>query len=142
ISFSIGNGPDWIKGLTIEVKNVSENPVYFFHYAALLHSNQKATALHIPFKYNDSQMREAFLNKTDISKSNAKPLLPGQTVKLTISENDYKGVMYWVDNEPSSYIERIVFLLQFAEYGDGATWSGGNNYPKKANKEINLMENK
>lgn len=127
---------NWLRDLEVEVKNVSEKPVYFIHVSLLLPDmpvdppEPRADGLKpsrviagFPLDYGDGR----FINLKELSSPQDVPLMPGETYVLRVPDMHVKGLENMkrrkgVGNEVTKRVEIEVNTVSF---GDGSGYYGG-----------------
>jgi hypothetical protein len=137
ISRELGNKPfinetqvsgvqDWLKDLTLGIKNIFRKPVQYLQIELVIEKQGKlSTKVGIPVSFRAPQ--EAILD-TDGKPSGRyqrKMLIPGEVVKIKVSDRD---IMFWgnyLKKFEAGDVDRVMIDIRFVEYDDGTGWAFG-----------------
>lgn len=127
IEFGVGKDQDWLKGLTIEVENVSTKPIYYFRYAGFTGKETGQTiGAYIPMLFNREMEKAAEQENKLLENLGSLPLNPRERVKIVIDQQRYQWLKEMEAKGTISPIKKIHFVLQVVYYGDGTRWMTGN----------------
>lgn len=116
-SFKDKENKNWARELEIEVKNTGDKPIYHLYFVL---SMPDVTQGGVPFAFQLTYgRRELWLRETEITPEDV-PILPGETVTLTIPERFVKAYEGLRDKEKLyEDSQKVEFLLQGVDFGDG-----------------------
>ncbi len=127
---------NWLRDLEVEVKNVSEKPVYFIHVSLLLPDmpvdppEPRADGLTplravagFPLDYGDGRL----INLKEISSPQDTPLMPGETYVLRVPDMHVKGLEHMKRRQGvgDEVTKRIVLEVNTVSFGDGTGFIAG-----------------
>jgi hypothetical protein len=137
----ISAGDDWLKGLTIRVRNDSDKPVNF-------------VGLDIQFRWPEEQSRELDLhapieygrNPFNPSEHEFVPegelIFPGQTRDIPLTDGGYDSLRSILDNLkfPAS-IKEVILQVRTVGFSDGTAWATGNTFRRDPNNPGKWIRN-
>jgi hypothetical protein len=128
---------DWLNGLTIEVENTSNKPIYYFRYAMVIRI-ENATPIGHQFIFNEELRKPPIMDERLLFEStNLQPLLPSEKTILSLPSNSSFYVKKLVEQRvPLSNVKKVDFILQIATYNDKTYWFGGNEFDSISNKKL------
>jgi hypothetical protein len=113
---------DWLRGLVVRFKNVSDKPVSSveFH-LALADPETSANVITFTLKYGDTPVAGG----PDMTE----PLMPGETAELTLSESWYDQAnqsLKQSHNTLATMVDRADLELSYVYFNDHTTWHAGS----------------
>lgn len=119
---------DWIQGLTISVRNKSEKPITHISLRILFPRPKEQQDLldfvdllnygESPIPYEDGR----------IPFNSATPVLPGETVELRLTDEDYNALKTLLRESKYSSINKIKVDVEVLGFSDGTLWMAGRMY--------------
>ncbi|MEW6731156.1 MAG: hypothetical protein AB1489_07455 [Acidobacteriota bacterium] len=121
----VGEGDNWLENLTIEVENISEQPVRAFTYNVLLpNSGNKQLPLGSRLTYGKELIQP--LEKNNSILPNTTAILPGKTVQLTWPANYYSKLRSQLEVSGNiTKVVEVVLVLQHVYFQNRTVWYGG-----------------
>lgn len=134
INCTVGIGENWLEGLTIEVQNVSAQPITSFTYSVSFGrvGNEK---IPVGARFHYQQDVGIDIEKGTPIRPTAALLKPGETVKLTWEDNSFERTVELIRKNGSvSKIRKATLILQSAYFQDSSVWYGGRIKDLKTGK--------
>jgi len=121
------DGDDWLRGLTVSVANASGKTVTFIGVEIFFkrpgeHSGEPGALWHL--EYGDDPFR--YQSETDMPALRVKPVPPGGTVEIQLSDNDFDQMKIFL--KEAKYPTSVNFIeLRITDIGfsDGTAWNAG-----------------
>jgi hypothetical protein len=115
---------DWLKNLTISVKNVSGKNITFISLTLDFPRSEGSTE--VPSAYDLEYGRNPLFPVDAILPDNQKPILAGETKDLALSDEEYNSLRHFLSetNYPTS-IKQVDIILGQIIFEDGTKWAGG-----------------
>lgn len=137
----ISAGDDWLKGLTIRVRNDSDKPVNF-------------VSLDIQFRWPEAQSRELdlvapieygrnpFVPSEEEFVPEAELIFPGQTRDIPLTDRGYDELRSILDNLkfPAS-IKGVILRVRTVGFSDGTAWDSGSTFRRDPNNPGKWIRN-
>ncbi|MFY9554900.1 MAG: hypothetical protein WAV47_09325 [Blastocatellia bacterium] len=122
----------WVRDLELEVKNVSTKPIYEIYFTLFLpdDKNNNGASYGVNLQYG----RIDLIHPRQRPSTEDKPLGPGKTVLLKVSEGLWGGYEYHLRNEnvPEKASYRVRLTILAINFGDGTGFiNGGVPYPRE-----------
>lgn len=122
----LGN-PHWFRDFELEVTNTSNKPIYHLDiwliYPEVISENGRRVGVALRYGRMDFVHFSTRPLPTDV------PILPGETISLTIPEMDQKGWMAHKIAENRADPKRVELDLTQVSFGDGSGFIGSNGEP-------------
>lgn len=120
---------DWFKGLTIRVRNDSKKPITHIALRIIFpppEGQEDKLKFVEPLTYGASPIPSA---DGHVPFNTAKPVLPGESVELQLSDEDFYNIMTLLNDsgQPLS-IKKIKVNVMMLGFSDGTLWLGGKSY--------------
>ncbi|HJQ34442.1 MAG TPA: hypothetical protein VJ866_19840 [Pyrinomonadaceae bacterium] len=134
---------DWVEGFTILVHNISGKTITALAVDATFHRpDGKSSRETPPFSYtfhfgpNPLFPEYSLRDKTKIIK-------PGETVELSLPDEDYEGIKGALKqlNYPGS-VKRVELMIHTVGFEDGTVWSGGSWFYRDPDNPDKLIREK
>ena len=124
------NSTDFLEEMEIEVKNLSDKPIYYILVFGLLPKSKGLTGrlYALRLEYGDHRLISFQARPGE----NDKPILPGQSAILKVEKSMVSGYKEFL-NKGSISIESlgdIEFFFQTITFGDGTGFIGRDRYPR------------
>ena len=131
VSHSFGKDKSELKGFSVEVKNISDRPIYYARYALIV-SSEKATGIFFPVFYNE-ELQEVENGKGFVVKREA--LEPAATATLRVLDKDALVLAKYLRENNLGSIKKIELVLQVAYYNETDHWIIGQEDKEQQNKQ-------
>ena len=113
------DGDDWLQGLTVRVKNVSDKPIKFIELELHFPPADGPEGAAVP-------VFQLMFGRVSTPEGGVAPattlIMPGEFGELTLADSDYESLMQLLDGTGGSAVELILRQVYFA---DGTKWEGG-----------------
>lgn len=119
---------DWFKGLTISVRNDSKKPITHIALRIIFPppEGQKNKLDFVePLTYGASPIPSA---DGQVPFNTAKPVLPGESVELQLSDENFYDIMRLLNDGQPPSIKKIKVNVMMLGFSDGTLWLGGKSY--------------
>jgi hypothetical protein len=130
------NKKRWAHDLEIEVKNVSDKPIYFMYLHIILPEVKASNGLHIGFPMTYGRM-PLIMFSTPIESTDV-PIQPGEIHVFKIRESSAKGWDALREKENKREPKRIRLIFQTINFGDGTGYADAGGTPINIHKKISL----
>jgi len=122
----------WIRELELEIKNISEKPIYEIYLTLYMPDDKGKTGA--PYGVSLEYGRLDLIHPREHASAGDKPLRPGETVVLKVGEGLWTGYEYNLGydsvSEQATYRLRLIVLA--INFGDGTGFiNGGVPYPRE-----------
>lgn len=128
------DGDDWLKSLTVRVKNVSSKPITFIelelHFPAPGDSDTDAVPV-FPLTFGQASPPKAGVAHTSSG------VMPGQFVDIALSDSAYEGLMQLLGNKSANVAELI---LREVHFSDDTKWVAGQHLERSGNDPLHWKE--
>jgi hypothetical protein len=119
-------GDDWLRGLTLKLKNVSDRPVSYvdisLHFPTVAGRENKMLQVTGPVAYG---CFPGFPCRTDVSGSHAE-ILPGETREVELSEARYQGLIAALARTGAATpVESLEYGIDSVLFDPDTKWSRG-----------------
>jgi hypothetical protein len=123
---------DWLKNLTISVKNVSGKNITFL--SLTLDFPKPEDSTEVPAAFSIEYGRNPLFPANVVWPDSLKPIADGETKDLTLSDTEYSTLRDLLSetNYPAS-IKRMDIILGDIVFDDGTKWSGGAWFRRDSN---------
>jgi hypothetical protein len=124
---------NWARELEIEVKNTGSKPIYFMYMLMVM---PDVTVGGYPYALQLHYGRKMLVRLNTPIQPDDVPILPGESVTLTVSETQLSGYEKSRDEEKRNDPKKIEFDMQLINFGDGTGLQGadGSQVPDPARK--------
>ncbi|MGA9995104.1 MAG: hypothetical protein WBP93_06810 [Pyrinomonadaceae bacterium] len=137
-SFKLGEkidgDDDWLKSLSLKVKNVSNKPItYIGMYYTFPETKASGNMMVFPVRYGQNK-------RIAIVTDEPKLLMPGDAVDMALSAAQYAKLKSFIERRHQLInIHKIKVELVEIHFEDGTVWNGGNLYRIDANNPQKLI---
>jgi hypothetical protein len=118
------------EGFEVEVKNISDKPIYCIYFHAIFEESRQIYGTRIAFTLTYGPARlgttRALAQEGDI------PLHPRESVVLELNPLHIKGILIQAEKDPAFATlgrSRVRLVMQHLNFGDGAGYMPGGFYP-------------
>jgi hypothetical protein len=121
----ISAGDDWLKGLTIRVRNDSDKPVNYVNIdLQFRHPEHQSWEFDLlaPHEYG----RSPFTPPEQEFPHAAEPIFPGQTRDIPLTDENYDALMRELDRLKYPAIKEVILRVRAVGFSDGTAWDSGN----------------
>lgn len=125
-SFKKLENKKWARELAIEVKNTGSKPIYFLYMLIVM---PDVTVGSYPYAMQIHYGRKELVRLDAPIQHNDLPINPGETVTLSVTENQVKGYEESRDRERRTDPKKIKFNMQLINFGDGTGLRGTDARP-------------
>lgn len=118
---------DWVKGLTLRVKNTSDKPIVFVSFSIIFFEREVEGSGNLPLGMQVSYGRMPPAPGEPPVTDAPKPIFAGESVELVFTAEDYGLVQYAqkkFDYYPSK-IKEVEVILSTIVFTDGKMWNSG-----------------
>jgi hypothetical protein len=125
-SFKQLENKKWARELAIEIKNTGSKPIYFLYMLIVMPDvtiGSYPYAMQLHYGRRELVRLDAPIQPDDL------PINPGETVTLSITENQVKGYEESRDRERRADPKKIKFDMQLINFGDGTGLRGTDARP-------------
>lgn len=137
VSHSFGKGgSEVLKGFAVEVKNVSDRPIYYARYALVV-SSEGSKGIFFPIFYNPEL---AVVEDGKHFPVKREALEPGATTTLRISDKDALVLARYLRENNLGRLNKIELILQVAYYNEQDFWVIGQEDTSKKNQQSPPIE--
>lgn len=128
-SVPLSGEDDWFKGLAITIRNDSKQPVTHILLDVRFPRPIERRG-EIDFSASLSYGESPVPSETgQVLQNTARPLLPGESTKIELSEKEYKEITTSLrELGYPSHVSRIRVTVYMLGYSDGTIWMGGRLY--------------
>jgi hypothetical protein len=127
VSQRTGAKRDFVGGLSIEVKNVTDKPLYYVSYVLILTDTAKYLD-GAPVAYNLNWGNVALAAPGVLPGPQDAALAPGQTVTLAVSPAKWQTYVSFAKAKGVPVTTRAELRPYIVAFGDGSGWIGGNTW--------------
>lgn len=120
----------WLRDLEIEIRNVSNKPIYGVYFLLLLPDDKGPTGL--PAGFDLEYGRSELLRIKEHASADDKPFGPGETVIVKADKRIWEGYELRLSNEniPEQATYKLRMIVVGINFGDGTGFiNGGAPYP-------------
>lgn len=121
----------WIRDLEIEIKNVSEKPVYGVY---LILSMPDDTPRGVPSAVGMGYGRFELVHPREPASASDRPIRPSETAIITVAEPEWRGYERHLGNDkvPENATQKLRLAIVAINLGDGTGFiNGGVPYPDR-----------
>lgn len=123
----------WVRDLELEIKNVSAKPIYEIYFTLFMPEDKGKGGA--PVAVSLEYGRLDLIHPRQRPSTDDKPLEPGDTVLLKVSEGLWRGYEYHLasENVPEQVTYRVRLTILAINFGDGTGFTnGGVPYPRES----------
>lgn len=130
VKFENFQSDDWAKDLEIEIKNVSNKPIYFFHIYLEL-PEVRIDGLEVAFDFQAGDSR--FPSQGKVAEADDVPVIKaGEAIILKIPEKQIENVTTRLAEQGTPFtVTEVIFNLTRLSFGDGTGYMGSKPYSHK-----------
>jgi hypothetical protein len=115
---------DWVEKLEVEIKNISDKPIYYIRLVLMLNEIKVAPTfdpLHFVYKFGNSR----HINLGSLAEPEDEFIKPGDSLIIKIPQNQVEGWDRLKSEQRFPPITNIEFYFELINFGDGTGYFGG-----------------
>jgi hypothetical protein len=132
IKFAVRNleSDDWVEKLEVEIKNISDKPIYYIRIAARLHEVKPPPYYNI-LSFDMRFGNKRHLNIGSLAEPGDESIKPGESLVLKIPEGQVQGWNKMKSEQEYPPITRVEFYVATINFGDGSGYKGSELRTRK-----------
>jgi hypothetical protein len=125
---------DWVEKLEVEIKNISDKPIYYIRVAIIVDEIKPAPNFYpLNFVYRFGNSRH--INLGSLAEPEDESIKPGESLVIKIPQDQVEGWNRWKAEQNFPPVTKVQFYFELVNFGDGTGYFGGepsSHKPKRA----------
>ncbi|MFM9905769.1 MAG: hypothetical protein ACKVQJ_14495 [Pyrinomonadaceae bacterium] len=132
-------GPDWLKDLSLNVKNASQKTITYFYIQLIVEKQgtmSNRNAITVSFPGQGEPVLDSFGRPTGKYKTSF--LKPGENVRVKVSDNQLRSLSDDLRKQEITDIDSVSIDIRYVYYEDGSRWMLGHEVkpdPSRGNED-------
>lgn len=115
---------DWVEKLEVEIKNISDKPIYYIRLAIIVDEIKPAPNFYpLNFVYRFGNSRH--INLGSLAEPEDESIKPGESLVIKIPQDQVEGWNRWKAEQNFPPVTKVQFYFELVNFGDGTGYFGG-----------------